>query len=139
VAHRLTGGAELTVRVHVRQRLDFTRAVNVIGWLEGSELPDEWIILGSHYDPWSFGAHDPNGGTAMLLVLAEALGRSPRGLPAAPLHRHRALGRRGVRHHRLHRVGRAPPRRADARTPSRTSTRTAPSRAPTSPRRHRRR
>ncbi|CAN5708741.1 transferrin receptor-like dimerization domain-containing protein [soil metagenome] len=74
VEHRLTGGPGLTVRVNVQQRLDFTRAVNVIGTVRGSEFPDEWIILGSHYDPWSFGAHDPNGGTAMLLVLAEALG-----------------------------------------------------------------
>jgi N-acetylated-alpha-linked acidic dipeptidase len=75
VEHRLTGGPELTVRVNVQQRLDFTRAVNVIGWLDGAELPDAWIILGSHYDPWGFGAHDPNGGTAMLLTLAEALGQ----------------------------------------------------------------
>jgi N-acetylated-alpha-linked acidic dipeptidase len=74
VAHRLTGGSALRVRVHVQQRLDFTRAVNVIGTLRGSELPDEWVILGAHYDPWSFGAHDPNGGTAMLLTLADALG-----------------------------------------------------------------
>jgi N-acetylated-alpha-linked acidic dipeptidase len=74
MTHRLTGGPRLTVRLNVQQRLDFTRATNIIGWLEGAELPDEWIILGSHYDPWSFGAHDPNGGTAMLLTLAEALG-----------------------------------------------------------------
>lgn len=72
--HRLTGGDALTVRVHVEQRLDFTRAVNVIGTLVGSEFPDEWIILGSHYDPWGFGAHDPNGGTATLLELAQVLG-----------------------------------------------------------------
>jgi N-acetylated-alpha-linked acidic dipeptidase len=75
VAYRLTGGPALTVRVHVRQRLDFTRAVNVIGWIDGSEFPDEWVILGSHHDAWGFGAHDPNGGTAMLLTLADALGR----------------------------------------------------------------
>jgi N-acetylated-alpha-linked acidic dipeptidase len=74
VTHRITGGDELAVRVHVQQRRDFTRAVNVIGTVAGAELPDEWVILGSHYDPWSFGAHDPNGGTAMLLVLAETLG-----------------------------------------------------------------
>jgi N-acetylated-alpha-linked acidic dipeptidase len=74
VDHRLTGGSDLTVRVNVQQRLDFTRAVNVIGTVHGSELPDEWVILGSHYDPWGFGAHDPNGGTAMLLTLADALG-----------------------------------------------------------------
>lgn len=75
VTYRLTGGRGLTVRVHVRQTLDFTRAENVIGTLEGSEFPDEWVILGSHYDPWSFGAHDPNGGTTTLVHLAEVLGR----------------------------------------------------------------
>lgn len=58
----------------VDQKPDFIRANNVIGTFEGSEFPDEWIILGSHYDAWSFGATDPNSGTAMLLTFAEALG-----------------------------------------------------------------
>jgi N-acetylated-alpha-linked acidic dipeptidase len=72
--YRLTGGSELTVRVRVNQPKALTRATNVVGTLEGSEFPDEWVILGAHYDPWGFGAVDPNGGTAMLLTLAEALG-----------------------------------------------------------------
>jgi N-acetylated-alpha-linked acidic dipeptidase len=75
VEHRLSGGTALRVRVNVQQRLDYTRAVNVIGTVRGRELPDEWVILGAHYDPWGFGAHDPNGGTAALLTLADALGR----------------------------------------------------------------
>lgn len=74
--YRLTGGADLTVRVRVNQPMALTRAINVIGTLEGSDFPDEWFILGSHYDPWGFGAVDPNGGTAMLLALAEALGET---------------------------------------------------------------
>ena len=74
VPYRLTGGDELTVRVRVNQPKALTRAVNVIGTVRGSELPDEWVIFGSHYDPWGFGAIDPNGGTAMLLTMAEALG-----------------------------------------------------------------
>ena len=74
VPYRLTGGEELKVRVHVQQPKGLVRAVNVIGTLRGSEFPDEWIILGSHFDPWGFGAIDPNGGTAMLLTLADALG-----------------------------------------------------------------
>jgi N-acetylated-alpha-linked acidic dipeptidase len=78
VEHRLTGGPELMVRVNVQQKLDYTRAVNVIGTIRGSEFPDEWVILGSHFDPWGFGAHDPNGGTAMLLTLADALGEMAR-------------------------------------------------------------
>jgi N-acetylated-alpha-linked acidic dipeptidase len=72
--YRLTGGSELTVRVRVNQPKALTRATNVVGTFEGSEFPDEWIVLGAHYDPWGFGAIDPNGGTAMLLALADALG-----------------------------------------------------------------
>ena len=78
VDYRLTGGPELTVRVRVNQPKKLTRAVNVVGTLRGTEFPDEWFILGAHYDPWGFGAIDPNGGTAMLLTLAEALGELAR-------------------------------------------------------------
>ncbi len=72
--YRLTGGPELTVHLKVKQEKDLVRIQNVIATLEGSEFPDEWIIAGSHYDAWGFGASDPNSGTAMLLCLAEALG-----------------------------------------------------------------
>ncbi len=75
--YRLTGGEALQVRVRVNQPKALTRATNVVGTLTGTEFPDEWVILGAHYDPWGFGAIDPNGGTAMLLTLADALGRLP--------------------------------------------------------------
>lgn len=73
-AYRLTGGSDLTVRLKVDQPKELTRATNVVGTIEGTEHPDEWVILGSHFDAWTFGATDPNSGTAMLLTLAEALG-----------------------------------------------------------------
>lgn len=73
-AYRLQGGPELTVRVKVDQPLGFERTRNVVGTLKGTEHPEEWIVLGSHYDAWTFGAVDPNSGTAMLLSLADALG-----------------------------------------------------------------
>ena len=76
--YRLTGGPDLTVRVRVNQPKGLVRATNVVGTIRGSEFPDEWFILGAHYDPWGFGAIDPNGGTAMLLILAEALGELAR-------------------------------------------------------------
>ena len=72
--YRIIGGTDLTVRVRVNQPRKLTRATNIVGTLRGSEFPDEWFILGAHYDPWGFGAIDPNGGTAMLLTLADALG-----------------------------------------------------------------
>lgn len=72
--YKITGGSELKVRVKVEQPVDYIRANNIVGKFFGSEYPDEWIILGSHYDAWSFGATDPNSGTAMMLTLAEAIG-----------------------------------------------------------------
>jgi len=73
-AYRTTGGPDLTVRLKVDQPKQMTRATNVVGTVRGTEHPDEWVILGSHFDAWTFGATDPNSGTAMLLTLAEALG-----------------------------------------------------------------
>jgi N-acetylated-alpha-linked acidic dipeptidase len=72
--YRTTGGPDLTVRLKVEQPKQLTRATNVVGTVRGTEHPDEWILLGSHFDAWTFGATDPNSGTAMLLTLAEALG-----------------------------------------------------------------
>ena len=73
--YRLEGGNALTIRLKVEQKIDFVRAANIVGMLKGSEAPDEWIILGCHFDAWGFGATDPNSGTAMLLSLSETLGK----------------------------------------------------------------
>lgn len=73
--YRITGGSDLQVRLMVEQKREFVRVNNVIGTLKGSEYPDEWIILGCHYDAWGFGATDPNSGTSMLLSLSETLGK----------------------------------------------------------------
>ena len=73
--YRLEGGPELKVRVNVVQKREIQRVYDVVGTLAGSELPDEWIMAGAHYDAWGFGATDPNSGTAMLLALSESLGK----------------------------------------------------------------
>lgn len=73
--YRLEGGQALQVRVMVDQKKKMVRIHNVIATLEGSEYPDEWIVLGCHYDAWAFGATDPNSGTSMLLSLTETLGK----------------------------------------------------------------
>ncbi|KAI9191797.1 hypothetical protein LWI28_013580 [Acer negundo] len=46
---------------------------NVIGVITGTEEPDRFVILGNHRDAWTFGAVDPNSGTAALLEIAERL------------------------------------------------------------------
>ncbi|KAD4180336.1 hypothetical protein E3N88_28927 [Mikania micrantha] len=51
---------------------------NVIGIIEGREEPDRFIILGNHRDAWTFGAVDPNSGTASLLEVVERFGKLQR-------------------------------------------------------------
>jgi N-acetylated-alpha-linked acidic dipeptidase len=71
--YRIEGGDQLEVRVKVNQARELRRINNVVGRITGSEFPDEWIILGCHYDAWTFGATDPNSGTALMLSLAANL------------------------------------------------------------------
>jgi len=73
--YRVQGGKDLKVHLKVNQPKAFKTVYNVVGTLKGDTYPDEWIILGCHYDAWAFGATDPNSGTAMLLSLAETLGK----------------------------------------------------------------
>src|SRR5205807_7263660 len=42
--------------------------------IRGSELPDEWIVLGNHRDACVFGGVDPSSGTASMMELTRALG-----------------------------------------------------------------
>lgn len=46
---------------------------NVMGTIPGSPAPDEWILFGNHRDAWTYGAVDPNSGTAAFLETARAL------------------------------------------------------------------
>ncbi|HSR52046.1 MAG TPA: M28 family metallopeptidase [Acidobacteriota bacterium] len=64
-------------RVRLELEMDHARrpVYNVIARIEGSELPDEWIILGNHIDAWTYGAVDPNSGTTAMLEVASGLGR----------------------------------------------------------------
>uniref|UniRef100_A0A804NDS3 Peptidase M28 family protein n=1 Tax=Zea mays TaxID=4577 RepID=A0A804NDS3_MAIZE len=44
---------------------------NVFAIIEGAEEPDRYVILGNHRDAWTFGASDPNSGTAAMIELAK--------------------------------------------------------------------
>ncbi|KAK2647390.1 hypothetical protein Ddye_014879 [Dipteronia dyeriana] len=43
---------------------------NVFAVIKGLEEPDRYVILGNHRDAWTYGAVDPNSGTAALLDIA---------------------------------------------------------------------
>jgi len=47
----------------------------VEGRIRGSELPDEWVVMGNHRDAWVFGGVDPSSGTASMMELTRAFGQ----------------------------------------------------------------
>jgi N-acetylated-alpha-linked acidic dipeptidase len=69
------GGAG-AVRVHLVSKQDYERRLiwDVIGKIKGSQFPDEWVIAGNHRDAWTFGAVDPNSGTAAMLEAVHGMG-----------------------------------------------------------------
>lgn len=78
VDYRLTGGADLRVRLSVEQQLSQKKTGNALGIIRGSEFPDEFIVIGAHHDAWSFGAGDPNSGTIVVLETARAFAEAAR-------------------------------------------------------------
>jgi N-acetylated-alpha-linked acidic dipeptidase len=65
------------VKVHLKIEMDnSTQPYYVVeGRIRGSDLPDEWIVLGNHRDAWAFGGVDPSSGTASMMELTRALGQ----------------------------------------------------------------
>jgi N-acetylated-alpha-linked acidic dipeptidase len=70
--YRLTGG----VQIHVKVDMDTSTQPYIVveARIRGSELPDEWVLLGNHRDAWVFGGVDPSSGTASMMELTRALG-----------------------------------------------------------------
>ena len=64
------------VKAHLKIEMDNgTQPYYVVeGRIRGSELPEEWIVLGNHRDAWVFGGVDPSSGTASMMELTRALG-----------------------------------------------------------------
>lgn len=70
------GGEGVRVRVRVeddRETSGYKTIWNTIAWVRGSELPDEWIVVGGHRDSWNAGASDNVSGTVSVLAAARAV------------------------------------------------------------------
>ncbi len=67
---------EGNVDVHLKLKFNWVTAEarDVIAKLPGSELPDEWVIRGNHFDGWVNGAEDPLSGAVSLLEEARGIG-----------------------------------------------------------------
>jgi N-acetylated-alpha-linked acidic dipeptidase len=72
IKYRLTGAVTAHVKVDMDTSLQPYTVVEAR--IRGSELPDEWVLLGNHRDAWVFGGVDPSSGTASMMELTRALG-----------------------------------------------------------------
>jgi N-acetylated-alpha-linked acidic dipeptidase len=74
IAYHLGGDA---ARVHLKIAMDnSTKPYYVVeGRIRGSQLPDQWVVMGNHRDAWVFGGVDPSSGTASMMELTRALGQ----------------------------------------------------------------
>jgi N-acetylated-alpha-linked acidic dipeptidase len=68
------GPGAARVHMHVESDWGMKTVYDVVARIQGSELPDEWIVRGNHHDGWVFGAFDPLAGNAALLSEAKAIG-----------------------------------------------------------------
>ena len=63
-------------KVHMKLQMDYAqrRLINVVGRITGAVAPDEWVIVGSHRDAWTFGASDSVSGHVSMMAVARAMG-----------------------------------------------------------------
>jgi hypothetical protein len=81
---RLLEKGPVTIEFGVSNATSGPMQVNdIVAEIRGSELPDEWIIIGAHFDSWDYGtgAQDNGTGAASVLEVARAIaavGKPPR-------------------------------------------------------------
>jgi N-acetylated-alpha-linked acidic dipeptidase len=61
------GPSGVSVHLVLKQDYAYRTIWDVIGTIDGTTYPDEWVVAGNHRDAWVFGAVDPSSGTATML------------------------------------------------------------------------
>jgi N-acetylated-alpha-linked acidic dipeptidase len=65
---------DVTLRVRVVNDDGIQPVWTVVGRINGSVSPDQWVIAGNHRDAWLYGGVDPSSGSAVMMEMARALG-----------------------------------------------------------------
>lgn len=69
-----TGPGPVKVHMLLRQNYALRTIWDVVGKIPGTKYPNAWVIVGNHRDAWTFGAVDPNSGTAAMLEAVHGMG-----------------------------------------------------------------
>ena len=70
LARLIDSGQTPTLRINAdAENLGEVPQFNVIGEIKGSELPDEYVLLGAHLDSWHAGTGATDNGTGTIIML----------------------------------------------------------------------
>ncbi|EGT30354.1 hypothetical protein CAEBREN_07135 [Caenorhabditis brenneri] len=61
------------LKLSVCSKKEERKIQNVLGFIRGKEEPDRYVLATNHYDAWTYGAVDPNSGTATLMEVSRAM------------------------------------------------------------------
>jgi N-acetylated-alpha-linked acidic dipeptidase len=64
----------VTLRVRASNDEAVRSLWTVVGRLNGSTHPDQWVIAGNHRDAWVYGGVDPSSGSTVLMEMARSVG-----------------------------------------------------------------
>ncbi len=67
-------GGKVTVHMNLQMDTKLRTIWDVIGKIPGTQYTNDWVVAGNHRDAWTFGAVDPNSGTAAMLESVHGLG-----------------------------------------------------------------
>ncbi len=69
--------------LHMSKKVQFLESTNVLGYVEGSDKKDEWLVVTAHYDHLGkrgdviyYGADDDGSGTVGVIEMAEAFAKA---------------------------------------------------------------
>lgn len=73
--YHVGGGNDTKVRLNVNQKFRIKPVRDVIVRIPGVRHPEQSVLVGGHYDAWTYGANDNGTGTVVTLQVAKALGQ----------------------------------------------------------------
>lgn len=72
--YHVGGAADVTVHLQLHEDYAYRTIWDVIGRIPGTDDAKNWVIAGNHRDAWTYGAVDPNSGTAAMLESVHGVG-----------------------------------------------------------------
>ena len=72
--YHVGGAADVTVHLQLKEDYAYRTIWDVIGRVPGTTDAPSWVVAGNHRDAWTYGAVDPNSGTAAMLEAVHGVG-----------------------------------------------------------------